>query len=61
MEYRHYNPTALKLLKPTSSINKLLGQTQKSFGTNFYGSSGRPFTNLSGSNIDYLPNNYHHY
>ena len=28
MLYRHYNPTALKLLKPTHSINKLLGQTQ---------------------------------
>lgn len=27
MYYRHYNPTALKLLKPTQSINKLLGQT----------------------------------
>ena len=58
MEYRHYNPTALKLLKPTHSINKLLGQTQKSFGKNFYGStSGRPFATLSGSNtmLDYSP------
>ena len=25
MKYRHYNPTALKLLRPTNSINKLLG------------------------------------
>lgn len=28
MQYRHYNPTALKLLRPTNSINKLIGQTQ---------------------------------
>lgn len=54
MNYRHYNPTALKLLKPTHSINKLIGQTQNSFGNNFYGSTtGRPFSNISGTNVDY--------
>lgn len=37
IKYRHYNPTALKLLRPTNSINKLLGQTQSKFGSNFYG------------------------
>lgn len=25
--YRNYNPAALKLLRPTLSINKLIGQT----------------------------------
>ena len=60
MQYRHYNPTALKLLRPTNSINKLIGQTQTQFGGNFYGSTmGRPFSNLSGTNIDYtyMPDN----
>ena len=54
MNYRHYNPMALKLLKPTQSINKLIGQTHKTFGTNFYGSTtGRPFSNLSGTNVEF--------
>lgn len=34
-QFRNYNPGALKLLRPTLSINKLIGETQKGFVSAF--------------------------
>lgn len=34
-KFTNYNPGALKLLRPTLSINKLIGETSKGFVTSF--------------------------
>ena len=49
-KYRHYNPGALKLLKPTQSINKLIGQTLN-LGQESHRRTSEVL--LSSSNVDY--------